>query len=145
MTLQNVFQLYENICGFKQCKALSRAIFDRELKGQFPNLIPFKKSTDCRTCKHFKEEKSRKVISEMQKGKIDEEESNHIANVKAIKSELMQSIDPMDESTEIFIFELQHPLEMPCVSIDESYDRKPVWFSNLCIYDEKRKQAYMYV
>lgn len=145
LTVPTVYQLYVNICAFKQRIALTRLIFDRVMRGEFPNLKPYKSSTNCRQCEHLKEQKQRQVLSVMQRDKIDKEEESHITDVKAIKNELLMSIDPELESTEVLVFELQQPLEMPSVSVDESYDRRPLWFSNLCIYDEKQKRAFMYV
>lgn len=145
LTPQKLYQLYGNICKFKQRNSLSKSVFVKVLKERFVHLRQFKNSKDCHTCKKIKEQKKRKVLSLTKREKIEKEEENHIAKVKAIKDDLMQSIDTSEESTEILIFELQQPQEMPSVPIDESYDWKPLWFFNLCVFDEKSKKAHMYV
>lgn len=145
LTVQKLYQLYANVCKFKQRKSVSKAIFERELKKKFIHLKQFKNSKDCRTCKLIKEQKKRKVLSVERKEEIEEEEKNHVDAVKAIKEELMQSISTDEESTEVLIIELQQPQEMPRVSLEESYDWKPLWHFNLCVFNEKSKEAHMYV
>lgn len=145
LTVQKVYQIYENICQFQQRNSLSKTFFVSVLKERFGHLKQFRNSKDCRQCKDFKEQKKRKILSLNQTEKNKKEEEEHNAKVKAIKVELMQSIDSSsEETTEVFSFELQRPLEMPCVPINESYDWRQLWFSNLCVFDEKRKLAYMY-
>lgn len=51
----------------------------------------------------------------------------------------------MKIGVEIFTFERQRPLQMPLLPIDESYDLRCLWLSNLCIFDELDKTPYMYV
>lgn len=96
--------------------------------------------------KIFNEQEKKLILSVDQREKNHQEWDDHIAKVKAVKSEFMQSIaSTSEETTEDFSIELQRPLEMPCVPIDKSYDWRQMWFSNFCVYDEKRKLAYMYV
>lgn len=88
----------------------------------------------------------RKVLSIEQQEQIQKQVNEHNLNVKSVKDELLQCVeDSITDDTEVFTFELQRPLEIPCLSIEESYDWRQLWFSNLCIYDELRHKAYMYV
>lgn len=47
--------------------------------------------------------------------------------------------------TEIFTFDLQRALEMPVLRTGEAYYKRQLWFYNLCVYDNKRGIAYMYL
>lgn len=145
LTPLKLYQLYTNICKFKQRHSLSKSVFVKVLNTQFAHLKQFKNSKNCYTCKTIQEQKKRKVLSLERREEIEKEEENHIQSVKAIKEELIQSIDTAEESTEILIFELQQPQEMPSVSLEESYDWKPLWLFNLCIFNEKSKESHVYV
>lgn len=145
LTVQKLYTLYGNICKFKQRHSLSKSVFEQVLKKHFMHLKQFKNSKECRTCKMIKQQKKRKVLSLERREEIEEEEKNHIEIVKATKEELMQSIATVEESTEVLVIELEQPKEMPCVSLDESYDWKPLWFYNLCVFNERSKKAHMYV
>lgn len=146
LTVHKVFQLYENACRFKERFSFSKSFFVNVLKKRFSYLLQFKKSKDCRQCKSFNEQKKRQILSESQREKNQKDQDDHNAKIKTIKSELLQCVAPSsEETTEVFSFELQRPLEMPFVPIDESYDWRPLWFSNLCVYDEEKKRGYMYV
>lgn len=46
---------------------------------------------------------------------------------------------------EVLVFDLQRALKVPSLSTSEAYYKRQLWCYNLCIYDEKRKRAYMYV
>lgn len=67
LTVQKLYQLYANVCKFKQRHTLSKAVFERELKKEFIHLKQFKNSKDCRTCKMINEQKKRKVLDEYPK------------------------------------------------------------------------------
>lgn len=147
LTLQKIFELYRNVCLFKQRVALSKNMFDRLLKKNFPHLKPYQSvKSKCDMCQHFNQQKKRKVLSPEQNEKNREDANEHISSVKSFKENFMQSIKDAEENNiEVLTFELQRPLEIPCVSVEESYDWRQLWFSNLCVYDEVRRKPYMYV
>lgn len=90
-----------------------------------------------------KSNEKRKILSAEQHEKIEREVNKHDSDVKNVKSELLQCIkDSEINNTEVLTVELQQPLEIPCLSVEESYDWRQLW---VCIYDELRQQAYMYV
>lgn len=146
LTLNKIFELYTNSCTFKQRKVLSKNIFNDVLKKRFAQLKPFKSTSVCHICRKLSSLEKRKVLSIEQQEQIQKQVNEHNSNVKSVKDELLQCIkDSITDDTEVFTFELQRPLEIPCLSIEESYDWRQLWFSNLCIYDELRHKAYMYV
>lgn len=120
LTIQKVYQLYVNACGFKQRVAFSKTFFVNVLNKRFGHLKQLKKSKDCRLCKKFNELKSRQILSVSQIEKNQKEQEAHSTRIKTIKGELLQSIgSSSEETTEVFTFELQRPFEMPCVPVDE--------------------------
>lgn len=146
LTLKKVYEVYRNMCTFKQRLVLSKGLFGKMMKDRFSYLKPFVSKSVCHLCKKIDKENKRKVMSLELLEKNKKDENEHLSHVKNVKLELLQSIKDSDTNcTEILTFELQRPLEMPCVSPDESYDCRQLWFSNLCIFDEIRNRAYMYV
>lgn len=134
------------MCHFKQRSVISKHIFNSVRKNRFNHLTPFKSKSTCYECKKLKAMKKRKVLSSEQQEKIQNEVNEHESNVKNLKMELLQCIkDSETNDTEVFTFELQRPFEMPCLPAEESYDWRQLWFSLVCIYDEQRQKAYMYV
>lgn len=146
LSLKKIYQLYENACAFKEREILSKYIFDNILKKRFENLKPFKSSKSvCHACEEIKKKKKPKVLSEEMKENIQQIEDEHLTDVKNSKEEFLKCISDAEENnTAILTFQLQRPLELPCVSMEESYDWRHMWFSNCCIFDEITKQGYMY-
>lgn len=146
LTLNKIYELYTNSCIFKQCTVLSKNIFNKVLKDRFNHLMPFKPNSVCRQCSKFKALQKRKVLSLEQKENIEKQKGDHESEVKNVKKELLQCIeDSIINQTEVLTFELQRPHGMPCLSIEESYDWRQLWFSNLCIYDQVCQTSFMYV
>lgn len=146
LTLNKIYELYNNSCHFKQRTILCKSIFFKVLKDRFNYLKPFKSTSVCRVCLKLKALKKRKILSAEQHEKIQKEMVKHDSEVKNVKSELLQCIkDSEINNTEVLTIELQQPLEIPCLSVEESYDWRQLWFSNVCIYNELRQKAYMYV
>lgn len=85
------------------------------------------------------------VSTELQEN-VQKEEKKHDSNILKLKENLVQCVKvSAEDNTEVFMIELQRPLDLPCLSVEESYDWRQLWFSNVCIFDEKRRKAYMYV
>lgn len=146
LTLNTVYHLYGNSCEFKQKKKVSKSVFMRILKTNFPHLHAFKpeKST-CSDCESINKQKKIKVLSPETMANVQKQEDDHFAAVREFKNEFINIVNDPEFGVEVFTFELQRPLQMPLLPIDESYDLRCLWLSNLCIFNELSKKVHMYV
>lgn len=146
LTLVTVYQLYENACDFKQKRKLPKTVFIKIFKQNMPRLQTFKpeKST-CSICQTNNTQKKIKVLSPASVENIQNQEDNHFTALKKFKSEFIDCIQKPAVGVEIFTFELQRPLPIPSLQVNETYDLRSLWLSNLCIYDELCRKANMYV
>lgn len=147
LSIKKVYQLYRNICEFQNRVVLSKQMFQKIWKNNFSYLKPFKSwKTVCRSCKKIKAQKKPKILSVQQLEKFQKEEKDHLAAVKEQKNKLTHHIATSEKNdTEVLTFELQRPFEIPCLTVDETYDWKQLWLFNLCVFDQLRGKAYMYV
>lgn len=145
LNLNSIYQLYVNTCTFKQKKVLSKNVFKRVLHGHFSHLQVFKLTRSCSVCQNAQAHKKKKVLSPEQIDSNEEKQNEHLATVLGIKSELLRCIEESETGIEVLIIEMQRPLEVPLLSLDESFDIRNVWVSNLCIFDELKQNANMYV
>lgn len=146
LTLIAIYKLYENNCSFKQKVAVSKTVFSRVLKKNFRYLQVYKpENRKCHICEYVSEHKKKKVFSPEVNESVQKIEDEHFSVLRDMKNQLKQySQDPV-VGCEVLNFELQRPLELPFLSTDESYDMRQLWFDNLCVFDEVRRKAYMYV
>lgn len=49
------------------------------------------------------------------------------------------------ENTVVLTFDLQRALEVPSIHTSVAFYKRKLWFYNLCIFDETKNEAYMYV
>lgn len=68
-----------------------------------------------------------------------------VREVKKRFNECKNIAENGNENLEMFTFDLQRALELPSISTNEAFYRRQLWVYNLCILDEKRGEAYMYV
>lgn len=146
LTLNEIYRLYDNVCTFKQRKAISKAAFNRIFSANFSHLRPFKSGkSSCRVCQQFNEQKKKKVLSPEFIEENEQQKEHHLSIVRQIKTEFTKCTLEPEIGTSVLTFELYRPLETPMLPVSESYDLKPLWFSNFCIYDEICKEGHMYV
>lgn len=146
LTLKAIYRLYENTCHFEQKAVLTYTVFERILKQNFVNLHPFKSSKSiCHDCSSIREERKRKMIAQEVKEAIQKKEDDHLTNLRDMKNSFIQCSREQEPNVDVFTFELQQPLGMPLLPIEESYDIKQLWFSNMCVFDVVHKKAKMYV
>lgn len=87
----------------------------------------------------------RKILSKPMRENIQIIQNDHFLAVREFKNEFLKCIDTaLSCENEVITFELQHPFEMPFISIDNSYEWHQLWCSNLCVYDEIRNKPFMY-
>lgn len=146
LSLRKIYQLYENACAFKERQVLSKYVLNEVLKKHFQNLKPFScRKSVCCACEEIQRKKKPKVLSNEMKENIQQVEDEHITDVKNLKEEFLKCIlDAEENNAAVLTFQLQRPLEMPCVPMEESYDWRQMWFSNCCIFDEITKTGYMH-
>lgn len=131
MTMITVYRLYENMCEFKQRKKLSKTVFIGIFKTNFPRLQPFKpEKSQCSICQSNHKQKKIKVLAPDVLQNIQKKEDNHFSVLRKVKNELINSVHEPKIGVEVFTFELQRPLPMPLLPIDESYDLRCLWLSN---------------
>lgn len=62
-----------------------------------------------------------------------------------IKSTFLEWIDIAKlGECEMATFELQHALEMPFKTVEESYEWNQLWCSNVFVFDEERSKVFTY-
>lgn len=146
LTLIEIYRLYDSACTFKQRTAISKVAFNRIFSANFGHLRPFKTGkSSCRVCQQFKEQEKKKVLSPETIEENEQQKENHLSIVRQIKTEFTQCTFEPEVGTSVVTFELYRPLETPMLTVNESYDLKPLWFSNFCVYDEISKEGHMYV
>lgn len=146
LTLNTIYRLYGNMCDFKQKQKLSKSVFVKCFKTNYPHLQAFKpEKSKCSICQNNDEKKKVKVLAPTTLENIEKQQDDHLMELRELKNELISSINEPEVGVEIFVFEMQRPLQLPLLPIEESYDLRCLWLSNFCIYDEFDKKANMYV
>lgn len=120
-----------------------RNIFNTQFNLSFARL----KVDTCGTCDKFNAE----IKNEKDLVRLHDLEYRRQAHWNLVKKLSIEFDDELKASrdqankTEIFTFDLQRALEMPVLRTGEAYYKRQLWFYNLCVYDNKRGIAYMYV
>lgn len=145
LNLSTIYQLYENTCTFQQKEVLSKSVFNKVLHGNFSHLQVFKLTKSCLLCQNTLAQKKKKVLSPELIEIIEKKQDDHLMTVKDIKSQFLHCIEEPEIGVAVLTIEIQRPLEIPMLSVDESYDIRNLWFSNLCVFDELSQKGHMYV
>lgn len=146
MTIHSIYKAYEEKCVFQEKKVISRSIYNKVLKTNFGHLKPFAKKTACRICEYSKEIMKKKILSEEMKETVKNRQDEHISKAIDAKNEFLKCIDFAKENEiEVATFELQHALEMPYKTDEESYEWNQLWCTNVCVFDELRGKSFMYI
>lgn len=146
LTVNAIYRLYGNMCEFKLKRQMTKSVFMKCFKTNFPHLQAFKvDKSKCLVCQDIDERKKIKVLSPAVLEDIQQQNNDHYTALRHLKNDFINSIDEAEIGVEILTFELQRPLQLPLLPIDESYDLRCLWLSNLCVFDELDKRAYMYV
>lgn len=146
LNVNTVYRLYENTCDFKQKTKLTKTIFIGILKTNFPHLHVFKpEKSKCSICENINTQKKIKVLSPETLDNIQKQEDEHFGALRKFKNEFINSVNEPEVGVEVFACELQRPLQMPLLPINESYDLRCLWLSNLCIFNELNKSVHTFV
>lgn len=120
-----------------------RDIFNTQFNLSFARL----KVDTCGTCDKIKAEMTNeKNLTRLQE--LECKRQVHLDLDKKISLEFDEdrkaSSEPV-KKIEMLTFDLQRALEIPIIRTGEAYYKRQLWFYNLCIYDNARGIAYMYV
>lgn len=146
LNITKMYKEYEIVCHFHERKVLSEHMF-RDIFNKEYNLSFKRRKTD--TCKRCDElDRAIKDSKPNELDKFEKEKTSHLNHVKKVKSQYIEHIKAAKESegeTHMLVFDLQKTLETPSLSTSVIYYKRQLWTYNLCIYDEVKKQAFMYV
>lgn len=121
-----------------------RDIFNTEFNLSFHR----PKIDTCRKCDSFNAEIAADTPAELHI-QIKTMKENHLHIVEKTKNDRKDRISQartfLENKEEVLVFDLQRALEIPSISTSEAYYKRQMWCYNLCIYDEVREKAYMYV
>lgn len=148
LTIARMYREYCLKCEFKRKTPIKdwkfREVFNTEFNLSFARL----KVDTCRKCDMFNASFQSELQNSIQRTNLQEQKHEHLQLVQRIKNQFDQTVEYAsnpDNKTVVFTFDLQRALEMPVLQTSEVYYMRQLWLYNLCIYDEVRKIAYMYV
>lgn len=145
----NIIRMYREyclVCRFHKMKILSEWIFRNTFNTKFNLRFQRPKVDTCKKCDRL-ESLIKSTTGENQIDLINKKK-DHLAVVdryKVILSETLARAKDPNNHFEIRTFDLQRALEMPYISTSVAYYKRQLWLYNLCVYDEVRGIAYMYV
>lgn len=147
----NIIKLYREyaaLCRFENRTVLSENVFRDVFNTKFNLAFKPKKTDTCRTCDRLNAQMESVKTDHTEMDRLSALKDNHLDIVKKIKKEMDDCIEKaknIENRMEVFTFDLQRSLEVPSISTSEAFYRRMLWVYNLCIYDEVRGKAYMYV
>lgn len=98
------------------------------MNGNFSHLQVFKFTKLCSLCQNTLAQK-KKVLSPELIGSIEKKQDDHLMTIKDIKNQFLHCIQEPEIGVAVLTIELQRPLEILLLSVDESYDiRKFMYF-----------------
>lgn len=147
----NIIKLYREyvaVCNFENRTVLKESFFRHIFNTKFNLAFKPRKSDTCRTC-----DKLEARLKSLQTDYDAIQETStirtcHLDIVKKNKQEFDECIDEARNilnKTEVFTFDLQRALEVPSIATSEAFYSRLLWVYNLCIFDEIRKKAHMYI
>lgn len=148
MNIKRMYKEYCMVCEFSKRKIVSEWKFRHVFNTSFNLAFHPKKVDSCRKCDKFKAEIDSERTNTVKKLCLMQQRRDHWQIVKKIKRNFEETKNlARDETNHIekFTYDLQRALELPSITTCEAYYRRQLWVYNLCILDEKRDKAYMYV
>lgn len=143
LNIEKMYREYCLKCQFLRKKPVKiwnfRHIFNTEFNLSFARL----KVDTCRTCDKFEALSKSGTLQE----NVEQERKVHLDLVQLIFEEFAETVklasDP-ENHTEIFTFDLQRALQLPCIETSEAFYKRQLWCYNLAVYDEVRRIGYMF-
>lgn len=146
LNITRMYREYCLVCNFKSRNILSQWKFSHIFNTKFNLRFHRPKVDTCKTCDRL--ENLIKSTTDTRHLELKSEKVEHLTKVnkcKTIFHETIEEAKTRDSKIEIRTFDLQRALEVPYLSTSEAYYKRQLWVYNLCIHDEVRGIAYMYV
>lgn len=148
LNIRRLYREYCILCDFKKRKRVSEWKFRHIFNTEFNLGFRPKKVDTCRKCDKFEAEIQSERTNTAKKECVKEQKKCHLQTVKKTKQtfdDTVKYVRNESNNAEMFTFDLQRALELPSISTSEAYYRRQLWIYNLCIFDEKRSKAFMYI
>lgn len=148
LNIKRMYREYCLKCKFMKKKVVKEWKFRHIFNTEFNLSFARPKVDTCRKCDRFKVKLQSQNSNLLWRERIEQKRSEHLDIVQKIKKDFYETVkfacNP-ENKTEIFTFDLQRALELPCLQTSVAFYKRKLWVYNLCIFDEKRKVAHMYV
>lgn len=148
LNIMRLYREYQLVCNFQKKKVVSEWKFRNIFNTKFNLGFKPNKTDTCRKCDKFNAVIQSERTSTLRKELVQQEKKFHLQIDKYIKKNFTDTLNFVRDSSnnaEMFTFDLQRSLEVPSLSTSEAFYCRQLWVYNLCIYDEKRSKAFMYV
>lgn len=141
-----MYREYCLVCQLNQRKVLSLWMFSHIFNTKFNLRFHRRKIDTCKKCDKLDNLIKSKTGNDQLV--LQSEKQEHLEMVRKYKiqfSETVKDAKMANSKTEVRTFDLQRALEIPYISTSKAYYKRQLWVYNLCVYDEVRGRAYMYV
>lgn len=148
LNISRLYREYKIVCQFEKRKIVSEWKFRDVFNTDFNLGFKPRKTDTCRKCDKFNAGIQSERTHTLKKDLLQHEKEFHLQIKDAIQNKFIETLNFVrapSNNAEMFTFDLQRSLEVPSLSTSEAFYRRQLWVYNLCIYDEKRGEAYMYL
>lgn len=148
MNIKRMYREYRIVCEFKKKQILSEWKFRHVFNTCFNLAFHPKRVDTCRKCDKFKTEIQSQRTSTVKKVCLMQQRNEHWQIVRETKKTFNATKNrarDKNNNVEMFVFDLQRALELPSISTSEAFYCRQLWLYNLCVFDEKRDLAFMYI
>lgn len=143
-----MYREYRLICEHEKKKVLKECTFRRVFNTQFNLSFHSLVVDSCKTCDKFKVALRSKSLTPEKRDEILRSQKNHLTTANMIREDLKKCVEENrvpNKRTVVLTFDLQRALEIPSIHTNVAYYKRQLWFFNLCVYDEIKKEGFMYV
>lgn len=148
LNLVILYKEYKGSCDVKKGECVSEHIFRQIFNTEY-NLSFKRRHTDtCRKCDETNNCLKSSIVSEKGKTELKLEHQNHMELVEKTRAEFLLDVASAvenDDNIIVLTFDLEKTLETPYLSTSVAFYKRQLWTYNLCIYNEAKKKASMYV
>lgn len=147
----NIKKLYNEYKGNhdpKKGECVSEYIFREIFYTKYNLSFKRRHSDTCRTCDEINNGLKSTLVSEQHKKELEMNHKSHLDLVEKVRSEFVVDVENAtnsDNKVIVLTFDLQKTLETPSLTTSVAFYKRQLWTYNLCIYDEGKRQAFMYV
>lgn len=148
LNILRLYREYQLVCNFKKKIPISKWKFREIFNTKFNLSFKPMKTDTCRKCDKFNAAIESERTHTLKREVLQQQKDNHIQikdRLAETFNDTVKFVRDVSNNVEMFTFDLQRALELPSISTSEAFYRRQLWVYNLCIYDEKRNKAYMYI